>query len=123
MDEEADLPDHDYESIYGSHAFYQRFRTRVTALEKHFAATALRMDQTLSPDAQPDLPYAPAHYTYAIRWFPDAQCFRATVAEFPKLRARGLTPTGTLLAIIDEVARHLRSEHAAGHFIPSPGHW
>lgn len=123
VNEEADLPDYDYEAIYGAHAFYQRFRARVTALEKHFAATAaLRLDERLSPAAEPDLPYAPAHYTYAIRWFADDQCFRATVAEFPRLRARGLTPTGTLLTIIDAVASHLRQEQAAGHFIPPPGH-
>jgi hypothetical protein len=122
MDEEADLPDHDYEAIYGSHAFYQRFRARVTALERHFAATAaLRLDQRLSPTAEPDLPYAPAHYTYAVQWFADAQCFRATVAEFPQLRAHGVTPTGTLLTIIDEVARHLHKAHAAGQSIPPPG--
>jgi hypothetical protein len=123
MNDEADLPDYDYEAIYGPHAFYQRFRARVTALEKHFAATAaLRLDQRLSPTAEPDLPYAPAHYTYAIRWFADDQCFRATVAEFPQLRARGLTPTGTLCAIIDAVTRHLRQEHAAGRVIPPPSH-
>ena len=48
-----DLPDHDYESIYGHEAFLARFIARIEALERKFDAQAAEAKAALAPQQPP----------------------------------------------------------------------
>jgi hypothetical protein len=119
----ADLPDRDYEALYGEDAAWERFRAKVADLARstaeHAAEGEAMLARSLLPP-WPPLPGSPDCYTYAVWWSPSAQHFRACVAEFPPLMADGVSLQGALAALLDTVRVHLRQLAQAGQPFPRP---